>query len=129
MGGAGCWAWWVVGRWAFEKRITVVVTEKVYGGVHFSLARECMGPYTVCVAGRELGGATSQEHTMTKTTAFARIEYRAANTDRGAVLHNGYLNFGRWENGEFICAHFPAGRSYKTEKGADRAAAKWMAKS
>ena len=65
---------------------------------------------------------------MTKTETFGRIEYKSADTDRGAVLFQGRLNFGRWEGPDFVVAHFPSGRSYKTEKGADRAAAKWMAK-
>ena len=61
-----------------------------------------------------------------RTTSF-RTEYSAPNTDKGAVLHQGYMCFGRWDGVKFIVAHFPHARSYKTTKGAERAAAKWIA--
>jgi len=64
---------------------------------------------------------------MDTRTTDSRTEYSAPNTDKGAVLFQGRLCFGRWEGPDFIVAHFPAGRSFKTRKGAERAAAKWIA--
>jgi len=66
--------------------------------------------------------------TATHNTAAARIEYRAPNTDRGAVtMHDGYTVFGRWEGPEFVVAYSKPGKSYKTAAGAERAARRWIA--
>lgn len=69
---------------------------------------------------------------MTKTTNNSRTEYSAKTTDKGAILdHQNHMVFGRWEQSAhgrvFVCAHCKPSRTYKTIKGADRAAAKWMA--
>jgi len=61
------------------------------------------------------------------TADFGRTEYRAANTDKGAILHrDGYMAFGRWDGSEFIVSHAKPGRNYKTAAGADRAALRWL---
>ena len=64
---------------------------------------------------------------MTIRTTSWRTEYSAPNTDKGAVLHQGYMCFGRWDGTEFIVSRAHQARSYKTTKGAERAAAKWIA--
>lgn len=79
-------------------------------------------------AGRGAAGATHNgANDMTRTQTDGRIEYSGENTDRGAVRdHGGHTCFGRWEAGRFVVAHYPRSRSYKTDRGAERAIAKWI---
>jgi len=53
-------------------------------------------------------------------------------TDRDTRMtrQNGlvYVMFGRVEKGEFIVAHYPAARSFKSEAGAKRAHDAWVAR-
>jgi hypothetical protein len=55
-----------------------------------------------------------------------------AATDRAARVHNNggsfLCFFGRIDrDGRFVCSYAKPARTYKTEKGANRAAAKWTA--
>lgn len=71
------------------------------------------------------------ESMTSTTTPHGRTTYRSTDSDRAAIRDcDGYLVFGRFEvdNGaeRFVVAHWPRGRTYKTEAGARRAAQKWV---
>jgi len=67
---------------------------------------------------------------MTRT-AHSRTEHFATDTDKGAISNHpgnpGVVYFGRWDGDRFVVRHFNGSRTYKTEAGAARAIAKWMA--
>ncbi len=57
-----------------------------------------------------------------------RTEYRANDTDKGAIIdHEGYTTFGRWEGSRFVVAYAKTGRTYASRKSAERQIARWMA--
>jgi len=64
-------------------------------------------------------------------TAHARTEHYSSATDKGAISnHPGnpdMVTFGRWEGDRFVVRFFDGSKSYKTQRGAERAIAKWMA--
>jgi hypothetical protein len=62
------------------------------------------------------------------SSEYARTEYSAASTDKGAIIHaDGLVTFGRWSRDGFVVAHSKPSRVYASTKTAERSIGDWLA--